>query len=217
MSFIRLLLQGSLPGGEKWSVNPCFGETLNVADWDQSKGDATATAIGLLPLGTAMGKAKGDAAALVKVRLERRTDSNVLIGAAEANWAPSSGGSTASIHPYQTSVVLSLRSTTPGRSGRGRLYWPATGATLSGSTLRLSSPTTAELAAGAGTYLKAIQTALHDGLDPSPSFGLYHELNVFSPTHNTRAKVSRLEVGDVLDVQRRRRDSLVENRASVAY
>lgn len=39
-------------------------------------------------------------------------------------------GTGTSPHPSQTSVVASLRTTTPGRRGRGRIYLPATGAAM---------------------------------------------------------------------------------------
>lgn len=211
------MLKGTLPSGEAWSVNPCYGETLNVLTWNQENGDNAAAAIGLLDLPVALKTLKSSAAACSTVRVERRTDDNVLIGAAERPWTPPGGTTYNPKMSFQNAAVISLRSGTPGRSGRGRLYWPALGAALDNATLRLSTPTPSDAATGARTYLLAIQNALTAALDPSPATGLFHALNVFSPTHNTRVQVNRLEVGDVLDVQRRRRDRTVENYASVTY
>lgn len=217
MSFIRVMLKGTLPGGEAWSVNPCYGETLNVATWNQTNGDNAAEAIGALEIPQPLRSLKSQAALPSTVRVERRSDDNELIGAAERAWAPPTSPVVTPRMSYQTSAVISLRSGTPGRSGRGRLYWPAIGAQLDTASLRLSVPTASDAASAARSYLLAIQNALTANLDPAPSTGVFHALNVYSPTHGTRVQVNRLEVGDILDVQRRRRDRTVENYASVTY
>ena len=54
MSYIRVRLIGSLPGGEVWSVNPAFNETTNVADWDQTAGQSAADAIAAIAIPTAL-------------------------------------------------------------------------------------------------------------------------------------------------------------------
>lgn len=216
MSYIRVMLRGTLPGGESWSVNPAYNETTNVVTWDQEAGQSAATAIAAITLGTGLNGLRSNAAPGSIVRVERRTDAGILVGAAEAPWTITGTGASAAVHPPQTSCVLSLRSNTPGSRGRGRLYWPALGATLNATTLRLSAPTTSAVADAAVAYLDAIETALKEQLNPSPSLIDYH-LCVVSPTTATRTDITRIEVGDVLDVQRRRRDKLVESRAITAY
>lgn len=214
MSFIRVSLRGSLPGGEVWSVNPAFNETTDVVSWSQSEGQAAADAIGALVVPAALGTLHSSLAPRVRVRVERRTDANVLLGAAEAAWvggtAPTQGGQL----PFQTSCVISLRSNVPGGSGRGRLYWPAIGAAVSGATLRLSNPTTSAVATAAATYLDGIATALKNAFAPSPSL-IDYDLAVYSPTLQSKQRIVRLEVGDILDTQNRRRDRLVEARSVV--
>lgn len=215
MSYIRVGLQGTLPGGEVWSVNPAFNETTNVTTWDQSAGQTAANSISALSLPSALNALKSTAAGLSRVRVERRSDAGALLGAAEAGWAGGGSGASAPVHPPQTSIVFSLRSNVPGSRGRGRLYWPAIGATLSSSTLRLATPTTSDAATAAAGYLDQIATALKVALAPSPSL-IDYDLCVVSPTSGTRTKVVRIQVGDILDVQRRRRDRLVETYASAA-
>lgn len=215
MSYIRVMLRGTLPGGEVWSVNPAFNETTNVSTWDQEAGQDAADAVGALAVPTVLNNLRSNAGPGQTVRVERRSDSGDLIGAAEATWADGNVGSLPAVHPPQTSLVLSLRSTVPGARGRGRLYWPALAATLSGSTLRLSSPTTQTVATAAATYLDGIATALKTSLSPSPSL-IDYDLCVVSPTTGTKTRIVRVEVGDVLDIQRRRRDRLVENYSSAA-
>ena len=213
MSYIRVALRGSLPSGEVWSVNPAFNETTDVVTWDQGEGQAAANAIAALAVPAAFTTLRSTAAPGVSVRVERRSDAGVLLGAAEAGWtAGTTGGANAGMPP-QTSIVLSLRSNVPGSRGRGRLYWPALGASISTSTLRLTAPTTATVATAATTYLDGIASALKTAFHPSPSL-IDVDLCVVSPTTGTKTRIVRVEVGDILDVQRRRRDRMVENYAS---
>lgn len=216
MSFIRVGLRGTLPGGESWSVNPAYNETTNVADWDQEAGQAAANAIAALVVPTDLKNLLSSAALMASVRVERRTDSNVLVGAAEAAWTGGGQPTGTPSKPFQTSVVLSLRTNVPGASGRGRLYWPALGAALNNGTLRLSGPTPTAVATAAVGYLDGIETALKNALHPTPSLIDLH-LAVYSPTRAAKTDVTRIEVGDVLDVQRRRRDRVAENVSAVSY
>lgn len=213
MSYIRVRLNGSLPGGEVWSVNPAFNETTNVSTWDQLEGQTAAIAIAGITLPTALNDLRSSAAQGVMVRVERRSDTHELIGAAEAGWTAGTATTIAAKMPAQIAVVLSLRSTTPGSRGRGRLYWPALGAQVDMYTLRLSKPTTANAATAAATYLDAIATELKKALAPTPSL-IDYDLCVVSPTTGSKTRITRIEVGDVLDVQRRRRDRLAEVYAS---
>lgn len=209
MSYIRVSLQGTLPGGESWSVNPTFNETTNVVDWDQSEGQSAADAIGALDVPTALNDARSGAAQYARARVERRTDAGLLLGAAEANWT---GGGASSVTPrqtFQTSVVLSLRTPVPGASFRGRLYWPALGTQVDATTLRLSVPTAQAVATAAATYLDGIASALKNALAASPSL-IDYDLCVRSAKTGTRTRVTRVEVGNILDVQRRRRDKALE-------
>lgn len=215
MSFLRVALRGSLPGGEVWSVNPAFNETTNTTIWNQAEGQAAADAIGALAVPAALGNLHSNIAPRVRVRVERRLDDNTLLGAAEAAWVggtpPVQGGQM----PFQTSCVISLRSNVPGGSGRGRLYWPALGAQVSGTTLRLNNPTTSAVATAAATYFDGIATALKNAFHPVPSL-IDVDLAVYSPTLQSKQRIVRLEVGDILDTQNRRRDRLVEARSVVA-
>lgn len=216
MSFIRVSLRGRLPGGEVWSVNPAYNETTDISSWDQTAGQDAATAIGIRTVPGSLKNLLSNLAPMGTVRVERRSDSGLLIGAAEAPWVGGGGSSETAKQSYQASVVLSLRSNVPGSRGRGRLYWPALGAGLSSSTLRLTTPTPTSVATDAVAYLDGIETDLKNELQPGGSLIDYH-LAVYSPTTNTKTDIVRVEVGDVLDVQRRRRDSLAEVYASVAY
>lgn len=217
MSYIRVILSGTLGSQEVWSVNPAYNETTNVVTWDQEEGQTAADAIGALAVPSALKTIASSAVVGTRVRVERRSDDHVLLGAAEAAWSGMGAGTGTATKPPQTAVVLSLRSNTPGARGRGRLYWPAIGATISATTLRIAGGVTIDnIASAASSYLDSIETALKNSLQPTPSLIDYH-LTVVSKTSGTRTDISRIQVGDVLDVQRRRRDSMPETYYTVSY
>lgn len=216
MSYIRISLSGTLGNQEVWSVNPAFNETTNVGNWDQEVGQKAADAVAAVAVPAALKSLASSAVVGTRVRVERRSDAGALIGAAEAAWSGMGAGTGTATKPPQTSTVLSLRSNVPGARGRGRLYWPALGASISPSTLRIAGGVTIDnIATAAATYLDGLASALKGALAPAPSL-IDYDLCVVSPTTGTRTRIIRIEVGDVLDVQRRRRDRMPEQYFSVA-
>lgn len=102
--------------------------------------------------------------------------------------------------PFQCAPVVSLRTAQLNRAGRGRFYAPSLGV---------------DQVAG-GRMTTAAQTALADGFaqllagitDAGNRIVIYHRASADFDT------VVRLDVGDVIDTQRRRRNKLVEARVS---
>jgi hypothetical protein len=111
--------------------------------------------------------------------------------------------------------VLSLRTATPGPTGRGRLYWPALGATLS-SAFVMTTPTPAQAAADAKAFLKEVGDAMN-AYYASVSAAKTVVASVRSVKNHTSRDITSIQVGSVLDTQRRRRKSLPESYASVTY
>lgn len=216
MSYIRVLLRGSLPNNEVWSVAPAYNESTNVTDWNQAEGLAAVAKIAARTTPIALRQAASSVAPITSVRVERRNDAGELLGAAEgaytAGW--STGG--APTKPPQTAIVLSLRTDVPGGSGRGRLYWPALGTTLSTTTVRLTTPAPSDLATAAVQLLDGIETDLKEAFHPSPSL-IDFRLCVVSHTKGARYDINRIEVGDILDIQRRRRDKMIETYVTTPY
>lgn len=216
MTYARVAIRGTLGPSEVWSVNPTFNISVTDDAWDQGKGNAAAAAIAAIVVPTPLQQLASTGGKVSTVRLEYRTDSHTLLGAAEAAYT---GGWTSNEppgKPPQSSVVLSLRSDVPGARGRGRLYWPALGAGIDTNTLRISSPTTSVISMNAVTYLRAIQDAIkaevYGGASP-----ITVKLTVVSKTSGTRTDVNRIMVGNVIDTQRRRRDKLPETYAQAAF
>lgn len=208
---IRLSILGAMPSGEVWSVNPVFavgGDFGVPVSATQAQTIATACAAVVVPTGLVV--LMNNATSVYGVRVEARAINGTLESQAEALKATPTSGTGTNAHPYQTSVVLSLRTATPGPSGRGRLYWPGTGAQLNTATLRLAATFNTSAASAAKTYLSGLATAIQatvTGVSPV----------VWSRKTSLLQPVTSIQVGDVLDTQRRRRDTLIESIASIAY
>lgn len=218
--YLRLSIQGALPGGEVWSVNPAFHFNAVLAPtWDQASGDAIVAAliaaISSTEVGTALRTVMSSSATITGYRLEGRDEDESLLGVSEGLYgAPIPGLGTYS-KTNQAAIVVSLRTTTPGAKGRGRMYWPATGASVSATTGRLSNPTPTDIANGAGALLELIQNTIEANAGLFPWSEVL--LGVRSGTDHVTRTVTRLQVGDIVDTQRRRRDTLPENYVSVLY
>lgn len=214
--YFRLSIQGTIAGGEVWSVNPCFSIQNEIGGgWDQALGQAAVNAVAAIAIPSFLGAVLSNAASIVSYRLEGRDDDHTLLGIAEAARATPYTGTGAPSKNATASAVLSLRSERPGPSGRGRLYWPALGVTLSATTFRIPAATTAAWAEDASSYLTAIQNAIRDNGGFSPGTAI--TLAVISKTTGGQYPVTRIMVGDVLDTQRRRRDRFQEAYASEPY
>lgn len=207
---IRCSIFGTLPGGEVWSVNPAYDITVG-GEVSQLELQGAVTAINELTVPAELRILMTSSTAVTGVRLEARTYAGVLEAQAEGlRSGPITGQSNAGM-PFQTSLVLSLRTGDPGGSGRGRMYWPATGAVVSAATLRLASTVVGDAITGAKTYLKGIEAAIHANVDESVG------LAVWSRTKGSAALVNKIQAGDILDTQRRRRDSVPESYQSSTY
>lgn len=209
---LRISLAGAMPGGEEWSVNPCYSIGGDFGD-DVSAADALAiaTAIGGLTLGTGITNLMNGVTTWSSVRVEARSWSGTLIAQGEFVKSTATAGSGPQNHPYQTSAVFSLRTDTPGASGRGRMYWPATGVSINSADLRIAGATNSSAVSAMKTFLSGAESAIETQLGSAAT------LIVWSRKNLTGYPVRSLQMGNVADVQRRRRDQLAESYAAVAY
>lgn len=110
-------------------------------------------------------------------------------------------GSNGQTMPYQVAACISLKTNLSGASRRGRLYWPALGASI--STNRLQTPTDeATIAGNMRDLIKDCCLAGPPGPDSVPV--------IASRVLNDVTTVTSVGCGDILDTQRRRRDGLLE-------
>ena len=102
--------------------------------------------------------------------------------------------------PPQTAAVITLLTGTPGRSYRGRVYWPQLAPLISSSLV-------SSTAKGLGSGFVSLNTAIELALSV---FGTW-SLGVHSPKLDVVTPVTSVRCGDVLDTQRRRAQDLPES------
>jgi hypothetical protein len=210
---IRVSLLGNMPNGESWTVNPVWqiGGVSTAEDISNEEAQTIATAIAAIALPTGLAQQWSTSTSWAGARVEARRWDGTLAAQAEALKAIVAPGTSSGTHPFQTALVSSLRSATPGGSGRGRLYWPATGVPLVTNTLRPAFATITTALSAVKTLLTSIGAAIDVTTTNSPV------LSVWSRTNASTAPVTSINMGDVCDVQRRRRDALLENYQALAF
>lgn len=109
--------------------------------------------------------------------------------------------------PAEVSIVVSLRTARAGASYRGRLYLPAPQTSIVLSTGNIDS-----------TAVSTIATQIANAFIAMNADVTYTSAGVLvrSRLHNTTEDVTSVDVGNVFDAQRRRRNSTGESRTSVA-
>lgn len=194
-----------MPGGEVWSINPCYGVPQSIAlNTDELAAialsiDGVTVPAGLMAMNTSGVSVTG-------CRVEARTHAGVLEGVAEHARATPVAGTGTNGHPFQTSIVASLRTADSSARGKGRLYWPATAIPITASTLRIPTSDVNTFVTSINTYLTAIRGVIR------PVAGLTGaSLAVWSRTNADHRIVLSIRAGDIADVQRRRRDALTES------
>lgn len=217
MAYFRVSVKGTIGPTEVWSVNPAYDPAWDTGvTWDQEQADLITLAMASVTVPTALINLMGSTTRITSYRLELRQDgTDELLGVSERQLGtPIAGGSSVS-KPPQTAVVASLRTNTPGASGRGRLYWPATGAAIDTDTYRVPTTIANAAAAGFSSYLDALAEAIMSVGGWAPWTQM--QLVVRSKTRGTTYPVTRIMVGNTFDTQRRRRDALAEVYSSAVY
>ena len=207
MSYCRVSILGASPGGEVWSINPVFDPTGEFPGGvDQTALDAATDAIAALtPAATLLGFMT-NTFQITGARVEVREDSNDnLIGTSTQVRGTPLAGTGTPLRGAQNAIVFSLRTNTPGGSGRGRIYWPAIGQSVN-TQLRFNNADTLAAVGEIRTYFNAMRSALATAF---PTIGF--DLAVRSRQTHTTPHVNKLQVGNVPDTQRRRRDSMIED------
>lgn len=214
---------GSSPDGEVWSINPRFqqvGGPGTPALTDPEKLQTAANSIAALNSGNVFPSdirtMLSSSLSVTAIRVEHVTAAGELGGAAEAVLATPAAGSGTATRPLQVACCVTLnQGAAYGRTGRGRLYFPAiSGPTIASSNLRIPPTTRVTIAAAMLTWFKAVADAVQ-AADDWIEWDV--RLVVHSKKLNTQRVVDNIAVGDVLDTQRRRRDSLRELRTLAVW
>lgn len=212
VSYVRVSILGTFASEEVWSVNPVFDPNAEFGTGvDQAALDTAALNIANIGVPTSLRLALSTSGIRTGCRLEVRDDGDdsLLATSLQASATPQAGTATVLLPP-QSAVVFSIRTNTPGGSGRGRIYWPAMGCQIT-STGRLNLPLNATLATDFRSYTNSIRSALATAF---PTIGF--DLAVRSKTTHTTPHAVRVQVGNIIDTQRRRRDNLPESYAQVS-
>lgn len=220
MSYYRVVLKGSIGVVEVWSTSINYGVFGLSPDTPNQDGvDAISLALSTWINATNMPASlrllMSTGSSIDTVRVEQRSETEATLAISERLLATSLPGSGAPNKTPQDCLVFSLRTNTPGARGRGRLYWPALQATLSAS-YQLTTPAPATVVADVKTFLSGIGSQMNAAF-ASISQVRTVVLSVRSVTDHVCRDVVKLQVGSILDTQRRRRDSLPESYVAVAY
>lgn len=220
MSYIKTILLGGIGSSEVFSTGMAwrnfelFGASMTQV-MIESLSRRLITNITSAAIPTGLKTLMSNGAEFRGWRVEQHDEDESLTNVAESFYpTPIAGTGSASKTP-QDSLVFSLRTSTPGARGRGRMYWPALGATL-GSDFKLTNPSAATVALAAATLADMVGDQIN--LEwAANSMAVTCELAVRSTTDHVSRKVERIQVGDVLDTQRRRRDNLPETYVVQSY
>jgi len=109
--------------------------------------------------------------------------------------------------PAEVSVVMSLRTALAGASYRGRMYLPMPSTSSSSSAGRLVS--------GDQTTMVTQWSNAIIAMNADVSFGTC-DVVIRSRKNASEEVVTSIDIGDVFDAQRRRRNALTESRTSAA-
>lgn len=188
----------SLPSGEEavfthWIQADADADALSAADVYATSlaGDTAFT--GLFGTGVVMGPAK-----VAKTNMATGVVISTQVATVQV-----AGTATVGNLPPQCSIVVSLRTAFASRSDRGRYYLPAISSDQLTPAGRLSS-----------TPQNAILSAVVAAHSAEILVGAGCPLVVYSRKNRAVEPVVSIDVGDVIDTQRRRRDKLVESRVS---
>jgi hypothetical protein len=109
--------------------------------------------------------------------------------------------------PPEVAVVTSLRTALAGASYRGRMYLPAPRVASNNSTGRLDATAQNDIVVAMAAGMSAVNA--------STTYGTT-DVVIYSRLLNTTEVVVQVDVGNVFDAQRRRRNSLAESRATLS-
>lgn len=211
-AYARLSIQGSLPGGEVWSVNPAFRESPGgalddlYAQWATAVAAAFADSPSLLP--QQLSQLLTSSATIDNIRVSRYGTTGDLLWYHDAPLANKKAGTGTLSGPTTQALVFSLSAGLFARTGRGRLFWPALTYPVDTSSGRVTKGTLPQMLSDFRTMIVGIENAAPSGISPT--------LAVYSAKLGVAQPVNSLRVGDVMDSQRRRKDALKESYAQLA-
>lgn len=223
MAHLQVVVLGGSPDGETWSNSFRFSQ-VQASSMGPSHGrndivdietlQAVADEVAALQTGnvypTPLRAGLSAALSIYGIRVNAISDSGTLVAAAEHVKATPAAGQGTATRPLQVALCVTLNSGAAfGRHYRGRVFFPAlAGPAISSATLRVSPTDRQNLAGALATLLSEVAAVINGHL-----IGVLEYVPVvYSRSTGQLLALRNISVGDVLDTQRRRRDSLRENR-----
>lgn len=196
---------GVLSGGFPWSIGmisvSSSTESAAQTNWDSGFTALwnTAAFLALLPTGTTLTYTSTSTASASFTQTTKTTTTHNISGTATAGL------------PFQVGEVVTWRTASATKWGRGRWYLPSIGVTaLATSGFVLSA-----------TALTNIQTAVNNGLAVwvgTLNFQILHRKNTLTgPVALTLTPIVSGDVSNKLVIQRRRADKFVPTRATLTF
>jgi hypothetical protein len=196
---VRIVLGGHLPGGEVFQTSWWYQDTSAPAVDDSTAAAMAAGTETVAFLNAAKALINGSAG--YDTLDQYGYDSLPGPATSHGHAALSSVGSSSLACPNQVSVVMTLRSATAGRQGRGRMYLPANGATMASLGLLATTQVDAcvdTLAAWLGSFTSGVTPA------------------IVSRTGAQTHPIISVDADYVADTQRRRTNKLISARHSAS-
>ncbi len=128
---------------------------------------------------------------------------------AEAAFPAGTGGSGATALPSEVAVCATLLTGAPGRSARGRMYLGGFASNTLIATGRVNLSQCEQLAKALARFFREVRD-----IDVITGQADKWEPQVVSLKNTSARKITSVSIGDVFDVQRRRRNKLIETRQS---
>lgn len=206
-SLVKVVLQGTLATVQSWSTSFWLDLGDPAPQPSQAALDAYAAAItGAMatPVGTIATALFGSTTKTTQVELywyNPNTIHAAMVATPQALVKTGGGGADG---PLFTALVASMRSLTPGRSGRGRCYWPLTIAGPTGAGGQVGAATCSTLATQWAGVLTAVNALPAGGAAP-----LGQAAVVASFTKGIGYPINHVTVDSIPDTQHRRSDKLV--------
>lgn len=209
---ILMKLEGTLgsPAVERWSVGVNFGSSDPTGFNDSAALSALAQEMAdwleVTTNGAAAFLEMASNVVLDRVSVYGYIGSGPAAASGQAALSPARAGTQTLNSPFQVARCVSLLTGFPGGRRRGRFYVPANAADVVGAG---TAPLPPNYLAGWAAIFDHAQVAW------TGTGEIY--LGVFSGVDDVVTPVTQLRAGNVLDTQRRRRDSLPEVYSTLTY
>lgn len=211
--WVRVEFQGTLPGGERWASGLSYASLGNpqVASFATSvlaEIAARARAAMAAAPATNLLSILGIGGAITNVRVEDRSDAGGLAAVVEQPFNPVLAGLTSVTKPHQVACCISTLTGIPGRSRRGRAFWPAMGGQILSPGATISVPSALQI----GESFRSVVAGVEDRAGTVPLQAVVH-----SSALALNTPITEFRVGNYLDVQNGRRDALAELYTTVVH